>query len=191
MSPAAGDVERGTHLPLRRLRTDVLGGCNVRRAPAGRREMLDVGAVGAAGHTTSPGFSSGPSYIHGWYLRAPSSWQQREVRVKVLVCGGRDYDHFNVVNATLSDLHVDELCTGGASGADSYAQTWAHLHQIDYRVYPARWSKDGKAAGPIRNARMLHAFQPDLVVAFPGGRGTADMVARARQAGVEVLVVTA
>jgi UDP-N-acetylmuramoylalanine-D-glutamate ligase len=34
---------------------------------------------------------------------------------------------------------------------------------------------------------MLEREKPDLVVAFPGGRGTADMVAKARAAGVEVL----
>jgi hypothetical protein len=37
----------------------------------------------------------------------------------------------------------------------------------------------GPAAGPIRNQRMLD-WGPDLVVAFAGGKGTADMVRRAR-----------
>lgn len=31
--------------------------------------------------------------------------------------------------------------------------------------------------------------KPDLVVAFPGGSGTADCVRRAKAAGVEVLVI--
>ena len=38
-------------------------------------------------------------------------------------------------------------------------------------------------------ARMLEEGRPDLVIAFPGGRGTADLVARARRAGVEVMEV--
>jgi hypothetical protein len=51
---------------------------------------------------------------------------------------------------------------------------------------PAEWETHGRKAGPIRNARMLE-HQPQLVVAFPGGgRGTADMIAKAREAGVEV-----
>jgi hypothetical protein len=49
----------------------------------------------------------------------------------------------------------------------------------------ADWSI-GRKAGPIRNQRMLDEHAPDLVVAFPGGRGTADMVRRARKSGVEV-----
>ena len=40
----------------------------------------------------------------------------------------------------------------------------------------------------MRNARMLAEGKPDLVVAFPGGRGTADMVAQARKAGVRVVL---
>lgn len=40
-----------------------------------------------------------------------------------------------------------------------------------------------EGAGPIRNSFML-ALGPDLVLAFPGGRGTADMVRQASEAGV-------
>jgi hypothetical protein len=36
---------------------------------------------------------------------------------------------------------------------------------------------------------MLDDGKPELVVAFPGGRGTADMMRRAREAGVEVIEV--
>jgi ABC-type sugar transport system substrate-binding protein len=37
---------------------------------------------------------------------------------------------------------------------------------------------------------MLDEGKPDIVVAFPGGTGTADMVRRARKAGVVVIEVT-
>jgi hypothetical protein len=53
----------------------------------------------------------------------------------------------------------------------------------------ADWNTHGRAAGPIRNQRMLDEVKPELVVAFPGGRGTADMVRRAREAGVNVYLV--
>lgn len=62
-------------------------------------------------------------------------------------------------------------------------------HWVKYVGYPAEWEAHGKAAGPIRNAHMLSDFKPDLVVAFPGGRGTADMVKKAQDAGVTVLLV--
>jgi len=43
-----------------------------------------------------------------------------------------------------------------------------------------------RRAGPERNAAML-GLGPDLVVAFPGGSGTAGMVRLAKAAGVEVI----
>ena len=57
-------------------------------------------------------------------------------------------------------------------------------------VKPHEWAKFGKRAGPMRNARMLAEFNPELVIAFPGGRGTADMIARAKKARVSVHIVT-
>ena len=47
------------------------------------------------------------------------------------------------------------------------------------------WKKYGKKAGPLRNQQMLEEGKPDLVVAFPGGNGTADMVRRAKKANIE------
>jgi hypothetical protein len=49
------------------------------------------------------------------------------------------------------------------------------------------WEKYGKPARPIRNQKMIDDHKPNLVIAFPGGRGTADMVFKARSAGIEVL----
>lgn len=54
-------------------------------------------------------------------------------------------------------------------------------------VYHADWNAHGRSAGPIRNAKMLAEGKPDLVVAFPGGKGTAHMVGIARKAGVPVV----
>jgi len=55
--------------------------------------------------------------------------------------------------------------------------------------YKADWHLHGKAAGPKRNQRMLDHGRPKRVIAFPGGKGTADMVDRARVAGVDVIEV--
>ncbi len=40
----------------------------------------------------------------------------------------------------------------------------------------------------IRNQQMLDEAKPDMVLAFPGGRGTDDMVSRAEKAGVPVTI---
>lgn len=89
---------------------------------------------------------------------------------RVLVCGGRDYADESRVALELVEVR---------------AHLWSQENGIPEECFAADWSQ-GKKAGPLRNARMLAEGKPDVVVAFPGGRGTEDMVARARAAGVPV-----
>ena len=110
---------------------------------------------------------------------------------RVLVCGGRAYADQAHLAASLELLHAARpftlLIHGAAPGADSLAAGWANEHGLAVRAFPAAWDLHGKAAGPLRNQQMLDEGRPDLVVAFMGGRGTADMVERATLAGVPVL----
>lgn len=110
--------------------------------------------------------------------------------MRVLVCGGRDYFDRQTIYRTLTTLHHEKpfttLMHGNAQGADTLASEWAATLGVPSLAYPADWKKHGKAAGPLRNAFMLEEGKPDLVVAFPGGRGTADMIEKATKAGVPV-----
>lgn len=113
--------------------------------------------------------------------------------LRVLVCGGRDYTDKARVWREL-DLIEEEhgICLvihGGAPGADDFAESWAHAHGVPNRWFAPEWEKYGKAAGPIRNQRMLDEGKPTLVLAFPGGKGTADMVRRALVQGLDVIEV--
>lgn len=118
--------------------------------------------------------------------------------MRILVCGGRDYRDRATVYAALDAVHrktpVTLLIHGAClrkgnpsklAGADFLADEWAASRGIQCHRERARWIEYGKAAGPIRNAAMLE-LKPDGVVAFPGGRGTADMVRQAEAAGVTV-----
>lgn len=111
---------------------------------------------------------------------------------RVLVCGGRDFTDRGWLFATLDSLAKERPITfvihGCASGADAMAGEWATMRGIDSEKYVAAWRTRGAAAGPERNARMLAAGRPDAVIAFPGGRGTADMVRRASVAGVTIVL---
>lgn len=111
--------------------------------------------------------------------------------MKVLVCGGRDFDDVAFAHAELDRLHKEHVFTvlieGDAKGADRIAGEWADLHGIEHVKYPADWAIHGRAAGPIRNEQMLNEGKPDLVVALPGGRGTAHMVRVAKLASVLVI----
>lgn len=109
--------------------------------------------------------------------------------MRVLVCGGRNYEHAERLFGVLDSLpqRPTTIVHGGARGADWLAGRWAYYAEVDVEVYAADWAR-GKRAGPERNQRMIES-KPDLVVAFPGGRGTADMVRRAKAAGIPIVEV--
>lgn len=107
----------------------------------------------------------------------------------ILVCGGRNYDDYEKVYESLANelnRGAVKVIHGGAKGADSLAEKVCSDLGIETEVYQAYWGKYGKSAGAIRNQRMLKKGEPDAVFAFPGGRGTFDMVKKAEKAGVEV-----
>lgn len=115
---------------------------------------------------------------------------------RVLVCGGRDYVDYHTVYEILDGLHRGEgiscLIQGGATGADRFAKRWADERGVpgeEYAVTKADWERYGKRAGPMRNHKMLAEGKPDRVIAFSGGRGTANMIAQARAANVPVTEV--
>lgn len=115
--------------------------------------------------------------------------------VRILVCGGRDYADLNTIRSEMEALgeayYVDDVTIvhGAATGVDTLAGDMAAHLGFAVDEFPADWNRHGRAAGPIRNQQMLDSGV-DLVVAFPGGRGTADMKRRARDAGVEVFEVS-
>ena len=114
--------------------------------------------------------------------------------MRVLVCGGRDFDDVAFVHEKLTELHnshghFQAVIHGDAKGVDSIAAEWAVLHGITELPNPANWDKYGARAGPIRNTKMLKMHRPDLVVVFPGGNGTKDMHRKATKAGYTVITV--
>lgn len=122
---------------------------------------------------------------------------------RVLVCGGRDFENYDLFvrimdrfwmeNVPISGPtgHRDRcpltLISGGARGADKMAERYAIFRGHDVEVFEPDWLTYGNSAGPIRNQQMLDEGKPDLVIAFPGGTGTANMIELAEKAGVKVV----
>jgi len=109
--------------------------------------------------------------------------------MKVIVTGGRDYSDANMVDDVLDLFKPTMIVQGGAFGADRLARMYAEFYKIECVTMSADWEKHGKAAGPIRNVEMLKAHPDAVVVAFPGGRGTANCVQYACEMNMIVLRV--
>lgn len=103
----------------------------------------------------------------------------------MIVTGGRHYSHGTKVFEVLDEIKPAVIIQGGASGADAIARNWAQSHGVQVITYEYRESS-GRGGGPVRNDYMIRDARADLVVAFPGGRGTADCVRRAKAEGIPV-----
>ncbi|MCP9779442.1 MULTISPECIES: SLOG family protein [Cyanobium] len=127
----------------------------------------------------------------------PSSGPARSL--VIAAGGGRDlaWSHQRIAAELLARSGgrlVHLLLHGGARGADAAIGRAAHQLGWPSLVMPAQWLLHGRAAGPMRNrellqeaiARALAHTSPSsiasvLVVAFPGGAGTASLVQQARR----------
>jgi predicted Rossmann-fold nucleotide-binding protein len=108
---------------------------------------------------------------------------------RVLICGGRDYQDWHSVASVLQRLHdrspIGLIIHGCDPGAATLAVRWAAQARVPTSGFDADFHSR-PAAERLRNERMVRESKPDLVVAFPGGEGTADLISRATAAGVPV-----
>lgn len=116
----------------------------------------------------------------------------------VVVTGGRECtgEVAQLVRRTLEARRPDLVIVGDALGVDLEARAWCRSMDRQMRVFRAEWQKYGAAAGPIRNGQMVEYAAECVklgcvveVLAFPGGKGTADMVRQCRAAGLRVTEV--
>jgi hypothetical protein len=114
--------------------------------------------------------------------------------MRLLICGSRNWADSEYILDTLLHYHPDVVIEGGAKGADLLAADVARKLGIEVVEFVAEWSKHGKAAGPIRNQRMLDEGHPDFVLAFHDdyehSKGTKDMITRSYRAGLPFRVCT-
>jgi hypothetical protein len=117
--------------------------------------------------------------------------------MRIIVTGGRhSEDHklvSNFLDALLKELPggADNLTViqGGATGVDRFARHWCMANGVTFLNYPYP-SGMGRTGGSVRNLQMLLEGKPDITVAFPGRRGTANMVRQSRERGVPVIMVS-
>ncbi len=107
--------------------------------------------------------------------------------MKLIISGGRSYKFTKDDIDLLDSIRhtITEIVSGGAKGADTEARNYALKHGIKYKVFQADWNRFHISAGAIRNRDM--AIYADIVLLFPGGRGTESMHGFAVEHGLVVL----
>jgi hypothetical protein len=110
--------------------------------------------------------------------------------MKTIIAGGRNYtltdDDRELLDLLRYEWGITEVVSGCATGADSDGEKWARENGITVKRFSADWSEYGRRAGPIRNTKM--AEYANALVAFPGGRGTANMIFQAKIYGLRIFV---
>lgn len=121
--------------------------------------------------------------------------------MRVAVTGGRDHwlsvAELAALDALWLRLGATELVHGACpTGVDKDVDSWGLLRgltpTVDLHRFPVNEAVDGRwpAAGPRRNGRMLKVAAPSALIAFKGGRGTADCTKQARRRGITIYEVT-
>lgn len=109
--------------------------------------------------------------------------------MRALFCGSRWFTDAALVRRVLARLAPDDwiVLHGAAPGADTLVEQAAGFLGLRTWPFPAAWGRYGISAGPLRNREMLAVGRPDVVIVFPGGDGTKNMVLDAAMAGVWVV----
>lgn len=85
------------------------------------------------------------------------------------------------------------IIEGCAKGGDSLGEDWAEAQDVENLHFPARWATEGRAAGPLRNQRMIDEGKPEAILAFHRNiresKGTRDMVLRGLKHGIPTYVI--
>ncbi len=124
--------------------------------------------------------------------------------MKVVICGPRDYFDYDVLCDAIeaSGFEITEVISGGANGVDRLAERWAKENGVKCTIFEAEWDnfklpgciikvkpgttyKYNSQAGFYRNGKMAE-YGHAVIAIITGSHGTADMVNKAKAAGLKV-----
>ncbi len=114
--------------------------------------------------------------------------------MRVIIAGSRSIADFALVEQAMvvareRGIIPDLILSGCADGVDKMGEHWAAFHHIPVEHHAANWAEDGRAAGFIRNARMVRVADA-LVAVWDGvSGGTRHVINQAQRAGLLTYVL--
>jgi hypothetical protein len=109
--------------------------------------------------------------------------------MKVALIGSRSFNNYTFFKEAIKHEPITHIISGGARGADYFAECYAHETGLPITVFLAEWDKYGKSAGYIRNESIVNAA--DKIIAFWDGesKGTQHTINLANKKRVPVRVI--
>ena len=109
---------------------------------------------------------------------------------KIVVSGSPSFQNLELLEAVLNEEKPDVIISGGLhTGAEDMAREYARKHGIKRLSFPKRNQKNSRHEYDRRNAFMFETTKPHLVIAFPGGTETHQVVKMAREHNCPVRTV--
>lgn len=103
--------------------------------------------------------------------------------IKLVVVGSRTFKKKKLLYSYIDKLRkkctVVEIISGGAKGADIFAECYAKDNNIPFKLFKPKWNQYGNYAGLKRNIEMV--LEGDKVLAFWDGKskGTKHTIKKA------------
>jgi hypothetical protein len=107
--------------------------------------------------------------------------------MKLLIAGSRTYSDMGEVRNQMSywvdrNGFPNEIVSGGCRGVDKMGEEWAAFVGLPVTKFVANWSKNKRAAGPIRNREMAEYCDMAIIFWDQKSRGTKNMIDELRLA---------
>ena len=113
--------------------------------------------------------------------------------MKLAIVGSRDFVDYDLLRQKALELFeigkIDKIISGGARGADTLAERFADEFNIPKEIHPADWKTYGRAAGYIRNQRIVRCCDELIAFWMNNSSGTKHSIELAKQAGKKVHIV--
>lgn len=109
--------------------------------------------------------------------------------MKIAIVGSRNFKDYDLLKDIMQGYEPSAIVSGGATGADLLAEKYAKESGIKLVIFKPNWKRYGRAAGPMRNKKIVEAS--DMTVAFWDGksRGTLSTITITKKAGKPVNVI--